>query len=360
MPSTARDYGLKLNRWVDERRDPEKATVAAAEHLRLLYSRLRDWNLVLGAYNGGLGNIRRALAGTHTRDFWKLEQLPPETYNFVPNFYAILHILSSPEKHGLKLPEPLPAMQYETIDLEATFSMEQLAALTNLSIAEIETYNPALIGKLAPSGGYKIKLPVGAKQTFLHQYSTTPTQQIRIVYTDYKVRKGDTIANLAKAYGTSVSAIKLDNNLVDSRLKAGQLLRIATFEFEPEDSKEIRETGVVDEERKQGTQELARQEFRHRAGKSRVSLEAVARYYAVSVDDLYGWNKHLRSPHLNAGEEALIYKPVDKVITHRTRRGDSLWDLSRRYQTSISDIRRWNNLRDSKIYPGDKLVVRLK
>ncbi|MBN2357554.1 transglycosylase SLT domain-containing protein, partial [candidate division KSB1 bacterium] len=237
MPSTASDYGLKYNRWIDERRDPEKSTIVAAEFLRFLYDQLANWDLALAAYNMGYSNLKRAMRRERTANYWDLKRIPAETYNFVPSFYAILNLLADPEKHGLDLPEHATSFEYETIELEATFTIEEIARLANVSPHVIKEYNPALISTIAPSGPYAVRVPVGVKDQFLEQARTNPPQQVEVTYMTYRIRRGDTLYKIAQRFGTTVRAIMADNNIRSARrMKAGQLLRLAVVTISEETS----------------------------------------------------------------------------------------------------------------------------
>ncbi len=359
MPATANEYGLKNNRWVDERRDPEKSTIIAAEYLQYLYEKFKDWELALASYNGGFAKIRRAMRRDKATDFWGLRHIPRETRNFVPNFYAIVHIISHPEKYGIQLPKQNKPIDYETIELEATFSIEQLAKLANVSTKTIKRYNPALITNIAPSGSYLIRVPIGVKAQFLEQYKENPLDQVEITYATYRVRRGDTLSKIAKAFNTTTRAIMADNNLRSSRwIKTGMKLKLAT----------ITVTKATDVEKNPDPETIAaapdstdknKVKFIYRVERNGMALNTLARYYSVSADELKKWNPWTQGDRLQYGEELSIFKSMENMSVHKTRRGDSLWKLARRYKTSVSNIKRWNQLVSSRIHPGDNLIVTL-
>ncbi len=360
MPATALDYGLMVNRWIDERRDPEKSTIVAAEYLRFLYEKFGDWDLALAAYNYGLGKLNRALRRDKTLEYWKLRRIPRETYNFVPKYYAVLHIFANPEKYNIKLPDRSEPIEYDTIELEATFSLQQIARLANVSPKIIKQFNPALTGNIAPSGKYSIKVPSGVKENFLQQYKNNPPDRVEIIYKSYKVRKGDTLFKIAKRFGTTVNAIKADNNLRSSRwINVGMNLRIAsvtvTKQSVPDEIKDELATNEAELE-----DEIANKiNLVYKAERDDLSLKTLARYYSVTTEDLKAWNKWLQADDLQEGEEINIYKSIDNITVHKTRRGDSLWKLARRYNTTVSNLQRWNQIGGSKIYPGVSLIVKL-
>ncbi len=357
MPATATQLGLKRNRWLDERRDPEKSTIVAAEYLSYLHGKLRNWDLALAAYNCGLGRLRRAMRRDQTVDFWKLKSLPRETRLFVPSFYAMLHLLRNTEANGVSLPEPDKPLDYESIELETTFSIKQLGALTGISEKLIRQYNPALLGSIAPQGTYSLRVPEGFKETFTKNLQNGHAEQIELTYATHVIRRGETLAKIAHRYGTTVSAIMADNNLRSSRwIKAGKKLRIASVTINRVESEKTaaKEIAITEE-----TVTENKVRFVYKVEREGLSIAVLARYYAVQEDELRGWNPALQSDKLKAGAELSIYKSAKDVAFHRTRRGDSLWKLAKKYGTSIRNLKRWNQLSDSRIYPGSELIVSL-
>ncbi|MBN1996629.1 LysM peptidoglycan-binding domain-containing protein [candidate division KSB1 bacterium] len=359
MPATASEYGLKYNRWIDERRDPEKSTIAAAEFLRFLYGEFQNWDLALAAYNCGTSKIKRAMRLERTSNYWDLESLSKETLNFVPRFYAILHILANPKEYDLNLPEMFVPMDYENIELEATFSLEQIAALANVSPKVIKNYNPALIDNIAPSGKYIIRVPVGVKEHFLEQYKINPPEQIEFTYTTYRVRKGDSLYKIAKKFGTTINAIKTENNLGSTRwIRIGQLLRIATVTVVEESQKTTTDNLTVSGDSTQSLK-MNQIKFEYTVERDFFSINILAQYYAVTIEDLQAANPWLQTDRLQKGDKVVIYKPANKITMHKTQRGDSLWQLARRYHTTVANLKRWNQLQNSRIHPGQRLIVKL-
>ncbi|MBL7093547.1 LysM peptidoglycan-binding domain-containing protein [candidate division KSB1 bacterium] len=356
MPATASDYGLKYSRWIDERRDPEKSTIVAAEMLRFLYDEFGNWELALAAYNSGYNKIKRAIRREKISNYWELKRIPRETRNFVPNFYAILHLLADPKQYGLKLPEISDPIDYETIDLEATFSLEQIAKLANVSTGVIKRFNPALINNIAPSGKYTLKVPIGVKEHFLEQYKENPPERIEFTYTTYRVRKGDTLYRIARKFGTTIKALKAENNLRSIRwIKVGQLLRVASVSVLEESEEDVDvESGYSTTPSKKN-----QVKFVYKVKRDSISIKTLARYYSVTIDEIKKFNPWLQKESLQKGAEVVIYKPANNITMHKIRRGDSLWRLARKYNTSVANLKRWNRLYGSRIYPGQRLIVKV-
>jgi membrane-bound lytic murein transglycosylase D len=354
MPGTALEYGLRMNRWIDERRDPEKSTIVAAEYLRFLFDRFGDWDVVLAAYNCGFPKIVRAMRRERTSSFWHLRTLPKETRNFVPKFYAVLHILTNAGEYGITLPQRHPPIDYETIEIEAALSIEQIAELANVSPSLIRSLNPALIAEIVPGDKYSIRVPPGAKDSFLKQFKQNSFERLHITYTTYRVKKGDTLYEIAKKFGTTVRAIRAENHLRSVRwIDVGMELKIARVSVLDND-------GTDDSEEPVSAETVSRIKLNYKSQKDGVSLNTLARYYAVEVDQIRAWNTWLKHDSLRKGEDVIIYKSKDELTFHKIRRGDSLWRLARKYHTSVSYLKRWNQLRSSTIHPGDRLIVGMR
>lgn len=170
MPGTAKQYGLQINQYVDERSDPIKATEAAMLHLAKLYDRFNDWPLALAAYNSGSGRVRRAIRRSGRRNYWRLRRyLPRETRNYVPAFIGATYLLTYYDEHNLKPEYPVLDIQItETIKVYGNYSFYQIAQLTQLPLDIIETLNPAYEQGFIPhsSNGHYLTLPKRVMQAF--------------------------------------------------------------------------------------------------------------------------------------------------------------------------------------------------
>ncbi|HKY07194.1 MAG TPA: lytic transglycosylase domain-containing protein, partial [Candidatus Binatia bacterium] len=166
IPSTGRRYGLRIDRWVDERRDPVKSTRAAAAYLKDLHDYYGRWFLATAAYNAGPGNVDKALRQSQAKDFWSIKakaQLSEETRNFVPKFIAIALIASDPEKYGINDIQYLPALDYDEIEVTAPIKLAALANLADTDVATLKELNPALLRDTTPPGEprHRVNIPVG-------------------------------------------------------------------------------------------------------------------------------------------------------------------------------------------------------
>lgn len=216
MASTAALYGLKINKWVDERKDPIKSTRAAARHLRDLYETFGTWPLALASYNAGMGRVSRALSVTGASTFWNMGQsraLRAETRNYIPKFMAALIITRNPEAFGFTIPEE-NILNYDLIEVPGGMDLRTIAKLADITYSTLRKLNPGLKGHITPfeEPFYHLRLPQGTGITFLANFEKLPAAE-RIVYKEHRVKTGDTVSEIARRYGTSISAIKKVNNL---------------------------------------------------------------------------------------------------------------------------------------------------
>jgi len=234
--ATGRRYGLRIDRYVDERRDPVKATYAAARYLKDLYAQFGDWHLSLAAYNTGEMNVARALERDVANDYWGISahgELAKETCNFVPQFLAAVQIAQAPEAYGFDPPSSDP-LQYEIVQVHRSVSLRTVAKLTNTPVSEIKALNPALHRGITPPHGYAVRVPKGTKDVVVvalarlrHDAAELLPVDPRTGHRTYKMRRGDTIGAVAKRHGVSVRALLRANRIRNPRRVAvGKVLRI--------------------------------------------------------------------------------------------------------------------------------------
>jgi len=212
IASTARKYGLEINWWRDERRDPVKSTMAAGDYLRDLYDIFGSWNLAMAAYNAGEGKILRALSKTKTDDYWDLQKtkyIKRETKDYVPKFIAASLIANSPHEFGFEDLEYLPPLNYDTAILESPIDLEIAAQCAETSLEVIKELNPELKQWCTPPyiTGYLLKIPEGSEDIFFQNLSEIPEVQ-RLTVDKYAVKKGDTLIKIAKNRQVPVQVIR--------------------------------------------------------------------------------------------------------------------------------------------------------
>jgi membrane-bound lytic murein transglycosylase D len=220
IPSTAKRFGLKINWWVDERRDPIKSTRAAAEYLKVLYKRFNSWNLALAAYNAGEMRIQRALKRAKSNDFWVLRKtryIRRETKNYVPSYIAATAIAMHPERFGFDNVTYHSPLMYDEVTMYSPIDLTLVAEFTDSKTADIKTLNPELRRWCTPPNvsSYTLKIPFGTKEKFIANLSNA--REDELLYVEfYKVNKGDTVWSIARKFRVPAQAI-IDLNSLNKR-----------------------------------------------------------------------------------------------------------------------------------------------
>jgi len=240
MAPTARRYGLRVDRWVDERLDPEKSTVAAARYLSDLYALLGSWELAQAGYNGGEMRVLRAMKTLGTSDFWELTRgrvLREETKNFVPAIQAATLISREPERYGFTASQTEP-LAYEAAPVPSGLALSRVAALLGVGVEVLYELNPELRMKQTPPGGpYLLKFPVGASERFAEAQERAREQRLAAAGRGrqavkpeiHVVQPKETVGTIAKRYGVSAAELTRWNELDEAaRIRPGDRLRIAS------------------------------------------------------------------------------------------------------------------------------------
>jgi membrane-bound lytic murein transglycosylase D len=224
MPETAREYGLRVDWWMDERADPEHSTRAAAKYLRDLHRMFGDWSLALAAYNCGPGRVRRTLEQNGLTSFWDLLDnglLPKETRGYVPTFYATLLIASDPEAYGFSLGDTMDHDD-KRVEVRGPVSLAYIAEAIGVDEDVLKDLNPGLRRGVVPPGKASVRVPAKKADVLLARADTLRDDDAYVKFCSFQTRKGDTIARLARAVGTKPETILAMNNLrEDQRLKTG-------------------------------------------------------------------------------------------------------------------------------------------
>ncbi|MGB8128981.1 MAG: transglycosylase SLT domain-containing protein [Candidatus Angelobacter sp.] len=216
MASRGVGYGLRRSWWVDDRQDPEKATRAAARHLKDLYNQFGDWYLAMAAYNSGPGNVQQAVRRTGYADFWELYKrnvLPAETKNYVPIILAMTIMSKNPAQYGLDAVQPDPPIKYDVVKVDYPVDLRLVAECVDVPIEQMVDLNPSLLRRTTPKDQpFDLRLPEGTKDKYEAAIATIPVEK-RVAWRYYKVQPGDTLAGVARKYRTSERAIAQANNL---------------------------------------------------------------------------------------------------------------------------------------------------
>jgi membrane-bound lytic murein transglycosylase D len=235
-----REYGLLQTAHTDDRLDPEKATRAAARHLRDLYAKFGDWYLAIAAYNCGPGTVEKAVERTGYADFWELRSrrvLPLETTNYVPIILAMTIMTKNGAEYGLDGVVPETPLEYDTVEIHSPTHLALVADLTGAPVYELRGLNPSLLRGVAPAG-YSLHVPRGTADSLMAALESVPTGR-RASWRIHKVELGDTLASIGKRYGAAPGSIAEANGLASVSPVVGDML-VVPAAYKPETSIEAK------------------------------------------------------------------------------------------------------------------------
>ncbi|MFW2365685.1 MAG: LysM peptidoglycan-binding domain-containing protein [Desulforhopalus sp.] len=389
MKATGRQYNLRVDKYIDERRDALKSTKAAVAYLGDLYREFGDWHLAVAAYNGGPGKIRGGLRKYKVDNFWDLASkryLRLETKRYVPKLIATLLIARQPEKYGFFGITYKESLRYDTISVGPGLSFDAIALISNSNAKTIKNLNLELRQRKTPpnNGRYNVNIPYGTKS--LAQKNISRLHSIVSTgYKSHKIRKGESLSKICSRYGINKTTLLKVNNLRTSKLIVGTNLRIpystVTYKLLQEGS---------------GAMAAYRDSLVLHHIKPGDTVSGVAKRYNVPPEMIVAWNG-LKSVHsIRAGQQLALYiqqtKPSSTVAVkskgtkagttvsasllkankvkrrpsktdpsfqwYSVKNGDSLWTISRKFSASTDDIKKWNNLKSNLIHPGIRLKLK--
>ena len=346
MYSTGKEYGLKMNKYVDERRDPEKATRQAAKYLKNMYTRYQDWYLVIAAYNCGPGNVNRAIrrSGGNT-DFWTIRKyLPRETRGYVPAFIAASYVMTYNYEHNIYPGEPkvYQGATY-TIRVNQQASFDKISKHTSVSDSILLLLNPHIKRKFIPTStsGYDLILPADYSDLFLmnqdsiyaQSLADLPVQIVSKGRTDpadmsdririyYKIKSGDNLGFIADWYDVGLSQLKRWNGISGTRITAGKKLAVYVPENKLDYYNKINSMSAT---------------AKNRLDSSNVPNNRVASSSTTSHN---------------------CDKDDGSTILYKIQPGDTLWVISQRYNHSVDQLKQWNNITNHRsLKPGTCIRV---
>jgi membrane-bound lytic murein transglycosylase D len=318
MRPTAKEHGLKTDWFIDERSDPEKATVAAAKYLKTLSKMFDgDWNLVLAAYNGGPGRVSRAIKKSGVADFWQLsatsKYLPRETREYVPLIMAAMIVGRNPAQYGFEAITAEP-IGYDKVSLPQAVDLRRVAEWAGTSVDEIQALNPELRRWTTPNKypQYEVKVPKGTADRLNAKLAEASPADFS-AFKWYTAKKGETLLTVARRFGVSRTDVAEANNMsAKARLRPGQELIIP---------------------RAPATLLAARAE--------RPAPTAVA-------------SRNIAEP----AEVAAVTTPAKVAhVTYKVKRGDTLFSIAELFDTTVAKIKSWNRLTSNRISAGAKLTI---
>ena len=350
IAGTARRYGLKVNSYVDERRDPVLSTRAAAEYFKDLYGIFGSWHLALASYNAGEYRVNRFVMRHYTRDFWYLSarrSFPSETRNYVPKFIAAYRIGKNPAQYGFKDIKYQAPMEYDTVAIAFPISLKRLAENLNTDYQELKNLNPRYRGEYVPAGGKQvlIRIPTGLKtKADSLLLAKCRMKQPKYRYADYywyRVRRGDTLIKLARRHRTRTGAIRRLNRMRSNMLRAGRRIKIPHYN------------------RKRKTKQLA---YAHTVRRGE-SLNSIANKYQVSLNRLKQLNQ-LSSSLIHPGQILKLSAQKTRAASkgkfafHTVRRGETLIGIAKEYNVPLPALMKKNGLSFQSILTvGKRLTI---
>jgi len=315
MPATGTENGLKQDWYIDERSDPEKATIAAAKYFKALFGMFDDWHLAMASYNGGPGRVQRAINRSGRDDFWSLtatsRYLPRETRDYVPMILAAVIIAKNPTKYGFDAIAAATPAATETISVPPAVDLRRVAEWAGMSADELQRLNPELRRWTTPiRASYELAVPSGTAETIRQRLEAATPNALNALQW-HVVKRGETLSTIARKLRVSRNDLAAANYLrTSSKVVTGQKLLIP---------------------RMPSAAVLAR------AGAGSPTTSASADVAPASGDD-------------DDTEE------IARVV-HRVRPGESLYSIAKRYRTTINHLRSMNNLRGSTLKIGARLVI---
>jgi membrane-bound lytic murein transglycosylase D len=361
IPGTGKMYGLKQDWWYDGRRDIVASTQAALDYLDYLQQRFDgDWLLAIAAYNSGSGHVSRAIernrkAGKPT-DFWHL-QLPKETSAYVPKLLAISSVVRHPSKYNVVLTPVDPVPAFTIVNTEGQLDIAIAAELATIDTEALYLLNPGFNRwSTHPDGPHQLVIPVAQSAVFVENLAALPDDQ-RAKWVRHRVSKGETLSHIARRYNTTVGVLRNTNVLKSSNIRIGQYLLV------PVAAQDASRYAALAKHLQPARASGNKVTHRVHPGDS---LWKIARQYDVTVNQVTRWNRLDGGALIKPGQQLVIWKKGKtsasgkrvRTVNYTVRNGDSLYRIAKKFNVSINDLRRWNNLTKGKyLQPGQHLKL---
>jgi len=349
MAATGRAMGLRIDSYVDERMDPMKASSAAARHLKELYDYYgEDWHLALAGYNCSPRCIRRAVtrAGgsmSNPPSYWAISKyLPRQTAGYVPQFIAFALIMSNPTEFGLPATSNGPEFAYDEVKVSGVLQLETIAKMVGTTTEKIKSLNPELRrGTLPPDRApYTLRIPLNTFARFADAFERLPDEE-KTMPGEYRVRKGDTLGRIAKRHDVSVKAIQNANGLRRTVIHPGQMLVIPGLSGSTVATLESTGARTVAWGRR------INQPIQYDKSLTSSPTQTTPKVVNTSVS---------RTPNQSTPSTRSTQSSSPN-FSHQVRRGDTLSELAKKYNTSVRAIQRANGLSNNRIKRGQTLTI---
>ncbi len=359
--STGRIFGLTANKWVEERRDPVKATRAAARYLKRLYELSGDWYLAVSSYNAGPLSLDRAIQNMGTRNFWDLARsrwLRTETKNYVPELCAAILVGRNPGRYGINV-APLPPYTYETVTVPTSTSLLVLARHAGADLSALKALNPELLRGTTPPGSYQLRVPPGKALDFLRRQARGSSGKASGV-THYTIRKGDTVGRVAARFRMEPQELLAANDMTPKQFRAGRRILVSPAEDRPHEEPSTvspRANPAPLAERPLPPlptlpAELAAPD---RVGHAPTAPAAVVSIGVTSVPPAQAEEATSASQPapLSASAQAVAVPAAQTSVV--ARRGDTLAKIARAHGVGLGELMRLNPEAARRLHPGDAI-----
>lgn len=409
MYHTGKQYGLKIDSYVDERSDPLKSSEAAAQYMTNMYKIFGDWDLVLASYNSGPGNVSKAIRRSGgQKNYWNIRKnLPKETQGYVPAFLATMYLYEYHKEHGI-VPKRATVQHFatDTIMIKKQMSFKQIGDLLDVPLSQLQLLNPSYklnvipfykdqyhflrlpqdkvavfasnedqIYAYAQYESDKRERPFHSQKTIAAKDTTSSVLKTAGAKTSYyKVKRGDNLGVIAAKYDVEVADIKKWNKLKGNSIAYGKSLKIvnnsssSTTIIGNQRAAAVESKINKEEKTKVNSASLANEDASLYVVQKGDNLGSIAKKYDVTVAEILEWNG-LSNNTIQLGaslqvvkkalesKEELVSVPERKDIEYVVQKGDNLGDIASKFGSSLSDLKLWNKLPNNTIAIGKSLIV---
>ena len=386
MYGTAKQYGLHIDSFVDERMDPVKSAEAAVQFLQDAYEIFGDWNLAIASYNCGAGNVNKAIrrAGGK-RDFWSIwPYLPRETRGYVPAFVGALYTMRYYKEHGIRPEAVGMPVAVDTFYINKQLHLKQVSELTGAPLEELKDLNPQYRHEIIPGHEreYILRLPYNYTNLFIEFEDSVYKHKADVYFNPatikkikdggdgeliiYKVKSGDYLGKIAGKYRVSVAQIKKWNNLKSNDIRVGQRLTIYRGGVVPSSSSSSSSSSAKTTTSSSSTGSGNKITYTVKSGDV---LGRIAEKHGVTLANLKSWNG-LTSNNIQIGQKLVIYtkgsapastgtsQTAKGESTYTVKSGDSFYSIAKNYPgVSAQNIMDYNGMKASDLKPGMKLKI---
>lgn len=363
--STGRVYGLTGNAWVEERRDPVKATRAAARYLRNLYESSGDWYLALTGYNAGPMTTERAIQGTGSRNYWdhvRSRFLRNETKNYVPELCAAILIGRFPERYGLQVP-PLPPYAFETVEVDRMTSLSVLARFAGTDVQTLKDLNPELLRATTPPGRYTLRVPPGLGNETQRALAAIPSGQ-RLDFATYTLRKGDTPARVAARFSITAEDLLSTNNLRAAQFRPGRRIQVPPRSPLPISTKDLHSSAekktVPGQRPLESMPRLPETALPPPPPGDQPPIQPSAQPSVPVSSPVVTPPAEAPAPAPPSSPGPAARSASSRPIVHTVKKGETLHRIARKYRVTIPQIRAWNDLKRDRLTEGQTLRLRVR